>query len=293
MAVIQSTLGTAWAVRASADRDDRDRAERRQHGEDPARARAAQARGDAPRRHDEQPEAGQRRGQAGREGDDEDHAQADLVLGHRAEEHDERRGARDEPGRGAHRQQRARAQVAVVVVRAVTVVVVPVARGRGRGACSCSCCVVVPVSSWSCPCHARRARAAHARAHDRRPDAEHEQPGDEVQPRVEVLGEHVGRQRERHRPEGEDADRVRDRHGQPERDGVARGAARADEVGGDHRLAVAGRQRVHRAPSEGREQEQQRARPGRRPRARRPSRSGRPRRGRSSSCPRRRRRAAP
>ena len=46
----------------------------------------------------------------------------------------------------------------------------------------------------------------------------------------------------------------------PEHDGVARRAARADEVGGDHRLAVAGRQRVQRAPAErGQQQEQQNA----------------------------------
>ena len=107
----------------------------------PARA-PLEARGDAPRRHHEQPQAGQRRGQAGREGDDEDHAQADLVLGHRAEEHDERRRARDEPGRRAHRQQRARAQVGVVVVVVAVAVVVPVV---------VIVVVVVPWSwSWSC-----------------------------------------------------------------------------------------------------------------------------------------------
>ena len=105
--VIQSTFGTAWAVRVTPTAT---MAIALSAGSTAStgRARAAQARGDPARRHDEQPKAGQRCGQAGREGDDEDHAQADLVLGDRAEEHDERRRARDEPGRCAHRQQRAR-----------------------------------------------------------------------------------------------------------------------------------------------------------------------------------------
>ena len=38
---------------------------------------------------------------------------------------------------------------------------------------------------------------------------------------------------------------------------MPRGAARADEVGGHHRLAVAGRERVHRAPAERGEQQQE------------------------------------
>ena len=42
-----------------------------------------------------------------------------------------------------------------------------------------------------------------------------------------------------------------------ERDGVPRAAARADEVGRDHRLAVPRRERVQRTPAERREQEQQ------------------------------------
>ena len=103
----------------------------------------------------------------------------------------------------------------------------------------------------------RRPRATHPAAHDRRPHPEHQQPRDEVQPRIELLGQHIGRQRERHRPEREDADRVGDRHRGPEGHGMARGAARADEIGGHHRLAVPGRERVHGAPSEGGQQEQQ------------------------------------
>ena len=51
-------------------------------------------------------------------------------------------------------------------------------------------------------------------------------------------------------PSAEDAERVRDRHGQPEQDGVPRRAALADEVGGDDRLAVARAERVRRAPEE-------------------------------------------
>ena len=131
-----------------------------------------------------------------------------------------------------------------VVVMAVVVVVVPVLM-------MVIVRVVVPVLAR------RRARATHARAHDRGAHAEHQQPGDEVEPWVQVLGEHVRRQPECHRPQGEDADRVRDRHGQPECNGMARRAARSDQVRRHHRLAVAGRQGVDRAPAEGREQEHQ------------------------------------
>ena len=51
-------------------------------------------------------------------------------------------------------------------------------------------------------------------------------------------------------PEREHAGGVRDGDDAAERDGVARRPARADEVRGDHRLAVAGRERVQRAPAE-------------------------------------------
>ena len=47
-----------------------------------------------------------------------------------------------------------------------------------------------------------------------------------------------------------------DGHDRAERDRVPRRAARADEVAGDHRLAVAGRERVERAPAERCEQQQ-------------------------------------
>ena len=46
------------------------------------------------------------------------------------------------------------------------------------------------------------------------------QPGDEREPRVEVLGQHVLRQRERHEPEREHADRVRDRDRRAEHERV-------------------------------------------------------------------------
>ncbi len=99
-------------------------------------------------------------------------------------------------------------------------------------------------------------RASDASAQDGDPDEQHEQARGQVQPRVELLGQHVGRQRERHQPEGEDADRVGHGDDRPERHRVARRSPRPDEVGGDHRLAVSRRERVQRAPPErGQQQE--------------------------------------
>ena len=74
---------------------------------------------------------------------------------------------------------------------------------------------------------------------------------------IEALGQDVLRQEERHQPQREDADRVGDRDGQAEGDGVAGRAARADQVGGDDGLAVAGRERVRGAEAEGDQQRQQ------------------------------------
>ena len=85
----------------------------------------------------------------------------------------------------------------------------------------------------------------------------HEEPGREVEPRIEVLGEHVLREGERHETEREDADRVGDRDGGAEDHGMARAAAGADQIGGHHGLAMAGRERVKRSPSEGGEEQQQ------------------------------------
>ena len=87
-------------------------------------------------------------------------------------------------------------------------------------------------------------------------DGDDEDTRREREPRVEVLGEHPGRQPERHEPEREHARGVRDRDGEPEQHRVGRRAAGADEIRGHHALAVARRQRVQRAPSGGGEQQQ-------------------------------------
>src|SRR5437588_218488 len=66
---------------------------------------------------------------------------------------------------------------------------------------------------------------------DRRTDPDHEQPRDEVQPGVELLGDDELRERERDEAEREDADRVRDGHDQAEVGGVPGpepGTSRAD-----------------------------------------------------------------
>ena len=82
-------------------------------------------------------------------------------------------------------------------------------------------------------------------------DRDHHQPGNEVEPRVEVLGNDQLRQQQRHRAQREDPRRVGDGDDAAEVDGVAHGSALADEVGGDDRLAVAGAERVRSAPEEG------------------------------------------
>src|SRR5438552_12252897 len=71
-------------------------------------------------------------------------------------------------------------------------------------------------------------------------DADHEQPGGEADPRVELLGDDELRKRERDEPEREDADRVRRGHDQPERRRVLRSPALPDEVRRHDRLPMPG-----------------------------------------------------
>ena len=108
-----------------------------------------------------------------------------------------------------------------------------------------------------CSCRRAPAGAADPRERSTAPRHDDQQARGEVEPRVELLGQDVLREGQRDEAEREDADRVRDRDDRPERHRVAGGAARAHQVGGDHRLAVAGRERVQRAPAERGEQEEQ------------------------------------
>jgi hypothetical protein len=71
---------------------------------------------------------------------------------------------------------------------------------------------------------------------------------DEVQPRVEVIRHDELRERERDEAEREDADVCVAVTIRPEQRRVPGRAALADEVGGDDRLAVPGRERVGGAP---------------------------------------------
>src|SRR5262245_66263683 len=71
-------------------------------------------------------------------------------------------------------------------------------------------------------------------------DRDDEHAGDEGEPWVELLGDDERREPESHEPEGEDAGGVRDRHRPSKEQGIARTPPRADEVCGDHRLAVPG-----------------------------------------------------
>ena len=172
---------------------------------------------------DAQPGEGGRQPEA--EGDDHHEPERELVLGHGGEQDDERRRAGDQPGRRAHREDAARGEV----LRVVMVMVVPVR-------------VRLPLP---------RPRAQHRGA-----DHHHEQARGQVQPRVQLLWQHERRQRERDDAEQQHTGRMRDRDGRAQRGRVLRGPARADEVRGDHGLAVAGGERVHRAPPERGEQQQ-------------------------------------
>ena len=119
--------------------------------------------------------------------------------------------------------------------------------------------LVVVVVAWSWWCVAP-ARAPEAGPQHPGADDEDHQPGDQVQPRIEVLGQDVLRQRERHEPEREHPDRVGDRHGGAQRERMAGSAPGAHQVGGDHRLAVTRGESVHRAPGQrGQQEEQQHA----------------------------------
>ncbi len=81
-------------------------------------------------------------------------------------------------------------------------------------------------------------------------DADHHQAGGEVEPRIEPVGDDPLREQEGHAAEREHAGGVGRGRDQPEQRRVPRCAARADEVGGDDRLPVAGRERVRGAPEE-------------------------------------------
>ena len=93
---------------------------------------------------------------------------------------------------------------------------------------------VAPCSwSWWWSLHAQPA------PQDGGSDPDDEQPRDERQPGVELLGHDEAREDERHEAEPEHAGGVGHRDRRAEEDGVARPAARSDQVPGDERLAVA------------------------------------------------------
>ena len=81
---------------------------------------------------------------------------------------------------------------------------------------------------------------AQAGAHHAQADRDDQEPGGEVEPRIEVLGQDVLGEEQGHEAEGEHADRVRHGHDRTQGDRVLGGAARADQIGGHHRLAVTG-----------------------------------------------------
>ena len=73
----------------------------------------------------------------------------------------------------------------------------------------------------------------------------------QVEPGIEPVGNDPLREQERHASEREHACRVGGGGDQSEQSGMPGRSARADHVGGDDRLPVAGRERVRRAPEDG------------------------------------------
>ena len=128
-------------------------------------------------------------------------------------------------------------------------------RGRDRGGGDGGAC------AWRAP--------PQARAQHRGADADHEQARHEVQPRVEVLGQDVLRQQRASRAPSANTPIVCVTVTvAPSATACRARAARADQVGGDHRLAVARARARAARPSRTPRAAAGAARPGRPPRRR-------------------------
>ena len=79
------------------------------------------------------------------------------------------------------------------------------------------------------------------------------QAGENAQPRVELLGHDVARGIKGNGAKSKNSRGMRGGDDETEQQGMPRGAPRADQVGGDDRLAVAGFKRVQRSQPEGNE----------------------------------------
>ena len=168
-------------------------------------------------------DSGDREREPGAEGDDQQQAERHAVQGDRGQQDDERGGAREQSTRDADGRQSTPAELCGRVLVPV-VMVMPVGVG---------------------------APVPHAGKQNRGADADHEQAGGEADPGIELLRHDELGEGERHEAECEDAHRVGRRHDQAERRRMPGRSALADEIGGDDRLSVAGRERVRCAPEEG------------------------------------------
>ena len=226
----QTTPGRAFAVIARPTTTITERRERGQRANE--RAVERDAREEPAGEHRHEADRGDRRGEAEAERDDQRQSEADPVEGDRAQQHDERGRAREQPGGHAHTQEPPGGEGIVVLVAVVVVVAVLMAA------------VVMTV------------HAAHAEppAQHGEPDPDDEEPRDEREPRVELLGDEEPREEERHETQAEHAGSVGhgDRGAQEER--VPRSPPGAHEVPGDEGLAVAGSQGVRGTP-EGRHEQ--------------------------------------
>src|SRR5262249_55157577 len=156
------------------------------------------------REHSDQADAGDREREPDRERDDQNEPEGQPVQRDRREQDDERGWARQQPAGDADGEQ-ALARVMVMLM-------------------------IVLVSS-----RMQEAAAQHGDA-----DRDDHHAGDEVDPRIEPVGDDPLREAERHEPEREDADRMCDGDDRAEQRGILRRTALPDQVRSDDRLTVPG-----------------------------------------------------
>ena len=91
---------------------------------------------------------------------------------------------------------------------------------------------------------------------------QHEQAGGQAHPGVELIGQDVVGEQQRHQPQGDHTGRVGDGHRQPQEEGVARRPPRSHQIRPDDGLAVARREGMGRSPEERQAERDDQARAG-------------------------------
>ena len=167
----------------------------------------------------------------------------DAVEGNRAEQNNQGRWTRQQPGGKTNAEKPPPTVASLVVwfvgmVMAVSVMTVMVL-------VSVVVVVMMAVIVLSRPCRAPHLDSA---SEYRAADEHHQEARDNREPRVQVLGhDELGKQ-ERHGSEREDSRCARDRDDATEHERVAGPPAGPDEVAGHDRLAVPGRESMRSSP---------------------------------------------